>query len=261
MWRSLWPLINATWGVGMTNKNLNTESGAAMIKDLQGFAKIVDGYLKNNNKFWLVGDSLTLADLFAFRMFYFAMQMYYDPNFRKTVPRFTAWFERLARLPTIVSRYGRIQLAQNTATFDKDGNMIMTPVAAPVAAAAQKAAPAKKEEAPAKKDDVDEDDLDLFGDDDDADAGAAAAAAKAKVEEQKKKAKKPAPIAKSLILYEVKPWGEETDLDELAKMILAIEMDGLMWKTQYKKEPIAFGINKLLIGATVEDEKVSTDDL
>jgi len=38
-------------------------------------------------------------------------------------------------------------------------------------------------------------------------------------------------------------------------------MDGLLWKTQYKKEPVAYGIFKLLIGATVEDEKVSTDEL
>lgn len=44
-------------------------------------------------------------------------------------------------------------------------------------------------------------------------------------------------------------------------MILAIEQDGLFWKTQYKKEPIAYGIFKLLIGATVEDDKVSVDDL
>ncbi len=34
-------------------------------------------------------------------------------------------------------------------------------------------------------------------------------------------------IAKSIIIFEVKPWGEETDLDALAKKILAIEMDGL----------------------------------
>mmetsp|Transcript_26816 Transcript_26816/g.19289 ORF Transcript_26816/g.19289 Transcript_26816/m.19289 type:complete len:161 (+) Transcript_26816:772-1254(+) len=106
---------------------------------------------------------------------------------------------------------------------------------------------------------AEEDDLDLFGDDDGS-AAAAATEAKAKAEKSKKKVKAPV-IAKSLILYEVKPWGEETDLDDLAKKILAIEMDGLLWKTQYKKEPIAYGINKLLIGATVEDEKVSTDDL
>jgi len=29
-------------------------------------------------------------------------------------------------------------------------------------------------------------------------------------------------IAKSLIVWEVKPWGEETDLDEMAKKILGI---------------------------------------
>jgi len=38
-------------------------------------------------------------------------------------------------------------------------------------------------------------------------------------------------------------------------------MDGLFWKTEYKKEPIAFGVFKLLIGVTVEDAKVSVDDL
>ena len=38
-------------------------------------------------------------------------------------------------------------------------------------------------------------------------------------------------------------------------------MDGLFWKTEYKKEPIAYGVNKLVIGCVVEDEKVSTDDL
>ena len=68
-------------------------------------------------------------------------------------------------------------------------------------------------------------------------------------------------VAKSLIIWEVKPWGEETDLDALAKKILAIEQDGLAWKTEYKKEPIAYGVFKILIGATIEDAKVSTDDV
>lgn len=38
-------------------------------------------------------------------------------------------------------------------------------------------------------------------------------------------------------------------------------MDGLEWKTEYKKEPIAFGVHKLVVGCVIEDEKVSTDDL
>ena len=82
---------------------------------------------------------------------------------------------------------------------------------------------------------------------------------KAKADANKAKKKKAAPIAKSLIVWEVKPWGEDTDLQVLADKILAIEMDGLMWKTEWKKEPVAYGIFKIVIGATVEDDKVSTD--
>jgi translation elongation factor EF-1beta len=59
----------------------------------------------------------------------------------------------------------------------------------------------------------------------------------------------------------VKPYEAETDLDELAKKVLSIEMDGLFWKTEYKKDPIAYGVNKLVVGCVVEDEKVCVDDL
>ena len=68
-------------------------------------------------------------------------------------------------------------------------------------------------------------------------------------------------VAKSLIIWEVKPWEEETNLDDLAKKILDIKIDGLELKTEYKKEPVAYGIFKLVIGAVIEDEKVSTDDI
>ena len=75
------------------------------------------------------------------------------------------------------------------------------------------------------------------------------------------KVEKAKPTAKSLIIFEVKPYEAETNLDELAKKILAITMDGLFWKTEYKKAPIAYGVEKIVIGAVVEDAKVSTEDL
>ncbi len=102
------------------------------------------------------------------------------------------------------------------------------------------------------------DDFDPFADDPEADA-AAAEALKKKGEEAKAKKKKAAPVAKSLIVWEVKPWGEETDLQVLADKILSIQMEGLFWKTEWKKEPVAYGVFKIVIGATVEDDKVSTD--
>ena len=117
-----------------------------------------------------------------------------------------------------------------------------------------------KQEAPkpaAAAEEVDE--MDLFGDEDPAAAAEAAAAMKKKAEADKAKKKKAAPVAKSLIIWEVKPWGEDTDLTALANKILGTEMDGLFWKTEWKKEPVAYGIFKIQIGATVEDDKVSTD--
>ena len=66
----------------------------------------------------------------------------------------------------------------------------------------------------------------------------------------------------SLVMLDVKPSDSETNLDDLAKKIFAeVTMDGLFWKTEFKKEPVAFGIFKLIIGFSCEDEKVSVDDV
>jgi len=59
----------------------------------------------------------------------------------------------------------------------------------------------------------------------------------------------------------VKPYDAETNLNELAQKILGIQMDGLFWKTEYKKLTIAYGVEKIVIGAVIEDEKVFTEDL
>jgi len=120
----------------------------------------------------------------------------------------------------------------------------------------------KKEEPKKEAKPAEEDDFDPFADEEEEDEEAEKAKM-ARMKEIAKTAKSygKVVVAKSLIIFEVKPWGEETDLDVLAKKILGIEMDGLFWKTEYKKEPIAYGVFKIVIGATVEDDKVSTDEL
>ena len=84
----------------------------------------------------------------------------------------------------------------------------------------QKEAKAKGGKKEAKKDakKEEEDEMDLFGDDGEEEAAAKAElAAKAKDTGKKKKAP---PVAKSLIIWDIKPWGPETDLDELGKKII-----------------------------------------
>ncbi|TKS79654.1 Elongation factor 1-delta [Collichthys lucidus] len=107
--------------------------------------------------------------------------------------------------------------------------------------------------------DDDDDDIDLFGSDEDDDE-----AARLKQERldayAAKKSKKPALIAKSSILLDVKPWDDETDMAKLEECVRSVQMDGLLWGAS-KLVPVGYGIKKLQINCVVEDDKVGTDIL
>ncbi|XP_033121442.1 elongation factor 1-delta-like isoform X2 [Anneissia japonica] len=109
-------------------------------------------------------------------------------------------------------------------------------------------------------DDDDDDDFNL----DDSDDEDAEEVAKLKAERlaayAAKKAKKPALIAKSNIILDVKPWDDETDMVELERQVREVSTDGLKWGTG-KLMPVAYGIKKLQISCVVEDDKVGTDFL
>lgn len=72
------------------------------------------------------------------------------------------------------------------------------------------------------------------------------------------KSKKPAVIAKSSVVLDVKPCNEETDMKALEEAVRKIECDGLVWGAS-KLDPLAYGIKTLQIVCVVEDEKVSID--
>merc|ERR1711923_350049 len=107
----------------------------------------------------------------------------------------------------------------------------------------------------------DDDDVDLFGSDEEEDDEE-----KKRITEERlaayaaKKAKKPKVIAKTNVLFDVKPWDDETDMEAMKKACVSIEMDGLLWGAS-KLVPVGYGINKLQLMCTVEDEKVSIEEL
>ncbi|CAL8288412.1 unnamed protein product [Lota lota] len=121
-------------------------------------------------------------------------------------------------------------------------------------------APARPAPADDDDDDDDDDDLDLFGSDDEESEEVAKIKAERLAEYAAKKSKKPALIAKSSILLDVKPWDDETDMAKLEECVRTIQMDGLLWG-QSKLVPVGYGIRKLQIGCVVEDDKVGTDIL
>merc|ERR1711872_532065 len=98
----------------------------------------------------------------------------------------------------------------------------VVPAAAPTAAPAKttpaapaKAALPKKEEK--EEEDDDDDDFDMFASDDEEDAEAEKIKQERLAAYAAKKSKKPAVIAKTSVLLDVKPWDDETDLDAMLK--------------------------------------------
>jgi elongation factor 1-beta len=225
---------------------------ADAVKNIKDVAKMVNNALVG--KTFLVGNRFSLADVAMFVAFIVPFSFVLDGGFRKAMPNVSDWFARCAAQSAVINVCGNIKMCEKPV---KAIDWTKLPVVAAPALRKVEEVETKAEAKPA----ADDDDFDPFADESEEDEEAE----KAKMERMKEIAKtaknhgKAKPVAKSIILWEVKPWGEETDLDELAKMILAIEMEGLAWKTEYKKEPIAYGVFKLIIGAVVEDEKVSTD--
>ncbi|KAA0708195.1 Elongation factor 1-delta [Triplophysa tibetana] len=119
-------------------------------------------------------------------------------------------------------------------------------------------APQKAAAAPVKEDE--EDDIDLFGSDEEVDEEAERLKEQRLQEYAAKKAKKPALIAKSSILLDVKPWDDETNMSTLEECVRSVQVDGLLWGAS-KLVPVGYGIKKLQINCVVEDDKVGTDFL
>jgi len=137
-----------------------------------------------------------------------------------------------------------IKLEARVVSLEKGGVKAAAPAAAPAAA-----------------DDDDDEEVDLFGESDEEESEE-----KKRITEERlkayheKKAKKPALIAKTSVLLDIKPWDDETDMDKMLECAKSIEKEGLVWGA-HKLVPVGYGIKKLQLMCVVEDEKVSIDEL
>jgi len=152
-----------------------------------------------------------------------------------------------------ITSFGNEAASFPAATVDASS---LVSAAVATAAPAPPARPAKKVVEEEEEDD--DDDFDMFASDDEVDEEAEAEKQRRLAAYAEKKAKKPALIAKSNVILDVKPWDDETDLNAMEAEIRKIEADGLLWGKAEKK-PVAFGVFKLVISAVVEDLKVSVD--
>ncbi|KAF7532133.1 hypothetical protein G7054_g8251 [Neopestalotiopsis clavispora] len=116
--------------------------------------------------------------------------------------------------------------------------------------------PVKK---PAAADDGDEEDL--FGSDTDGEDPEAIRAREERLAAyREKKAAKPKTVAKTVVIMDVKPWDDETDMVGLESLVRGIDKDGLVWGAS-NLVAVGFGIKKLQINLVIEDEKISLTEL
>ncbi|XP_030775840.1 elongation factor 1-delta-like isoform X2 [Rhinopithecus roxellana] len=115
---------------------------------------------------------------------------------------------------------------------------------------------AKKPATPAEDDE--DDDIDMFGSDNEEGDKKAAQLREERLQQYvERKAKKPALVAKSSFMLDVKPLDDEMDMAQLEACVPSIQLDGLVWGAS-KLVPLGYGIWKLQIQCVVED-KVGTD--
>merc|ERR1719399_726843 len=172
---------------------------------------------------YITGFSATVADVVA-----------YDATFKHFNGAVDA-----AKYPNVARWFNHIQ------ALTLKGGFASSPANAPTVGAATAAADDDDED--------DDDDDDLFGDDD-SDEEEAERARQAKVsEEQRARQAKKEEASKSLLALEIKPWEAETDLLACLEAIRKIEINGCEWSASHKLIPVAFGIKKLLITATIQD--------
>ncbi|CRK92515.1 CLUMA_CG006074, isoform A [Clunio marinus] len=154
-----------------------------------------------------------------------------------------------AQLRGVIEGLQKLVMSMEGRLKSLEGGSSAKPTTTPASSALAKQTPA----------DHDDDDVDLFGSEDEDEE-----AEKIKEERVKayaaKKSKKPALIAKSSILMDVKPWDDETDMKEMERLVRTVQMDGLLWGAS-KLVPLAYGIKKLQIMCVIEDDKVSVDEL
>ncbi|XP_059937713.1 elongation factor 1-delta-like isoform X3 [Mesoplodon densirostris] len=129
----------------------------------------------------------------------------------------------------------------------------------------QHVSPVHQVEPPTRKavtvtEDDKDNDNDLLGSDEEEDREAARLREERLQQYAEKKVKKPALVAKSSILLDIKPWDDKMDMAQLEACLRSIQMDGLTWGGGASKlVPVGYGTHKLQIQCVVEDDKVGTD--
>ncbi|KAJ5635718.1 uncharacterized protein N7484_009031 [Penicillium longicatenatum] len=173
-----------------------------------------------------------------------------------------AIFKALSTAPEVAKYPHAARWYKHIVSYDDDFATLPGDAAKPYTVYGPEVVAATLNPAKAPAAEEDDDDVDLFRSDEEEEEDAEAARVREErlAEYRKKKEAKPKVAAKSVVILDVKPWDDETDMAALEAAVRGIEKDGLVWGTS-KLVTVGFGIKKLQINLVIEDEKISLSDL
>lgn len=139
----LFVVYRATFGWSPVEAEAYNEA----LKTVKENLRVLNTHLQGKD--YLVGGSITVADILVAVHLVLPMQLALDPGFRKAMPNVTSFFEKFIKLPQVVKRLGNVKLCQKTIKPQlppKEEKKAAAP--AKKEAATTDAAPTKKEENP-----------------------------------------------------------------------------------------------------------------
>lgn len=108
VWTNIWPLYMM---IVIKRQPMDEERFNAAIAGLERDLKYMEVVLKGGKKF-LVGDSLTLADLVVTSALYIIFQKFYDAEMRKKIPNVVAYMQAFAAAPEHKKYYGELVMCE-----------------------------------------------------------------------------------------------------------------------------------------------------
>ena len=137
------PIYRYTFGYAETDIDLY--NGA--VKDLKEHLRVLNTHLQGEE--FLVGSTLTVADIVVFSTLVIPFQVALDGGFRKAMQNVSNWFLKIAKVPEVVNRFGNI----------KPSEKVVKPPAAPKKV---EKVEVKKEVTEVKKEQKEENPLDVL---------------------------------------------------------------------------------------------------
>ncbi|KAG6010077.1 hypothetical protein E4U54_008432 [Claviceps lovelessii] len=142
------PLIS--WFLPLVGRQpYNKKNVEEASKSTQKALQAVEAHLLNNT--FLVGERMTLADLFCAPLLNRGFQYFFDKEWRSQNPNVTRWYETVVNQPIYTAVAKKLDFLEKPALTNTPPKKPEAPKEAPKPAAKPAAAPAAEEDAPAPK--------------------------------------------------------------------------------------------------------------